>query len=113
MSRNRQCIGDAAVVGFLLKEMLQPPHHSHRVNRNCLNLRLVYLGVPLASTLCRHADVLRRTTCWFQATLAISAYGVRRAKAALSSGCKPHPATAPAGSNRSSHGGNEVAEAFD
>jgi len=42
-----------------------------------------------------------------------SAWGVRRDKAALSSGCKPHPATAPAGSNRSSHGGNEVAEAFD
>jgi hypothetical protein len=42
-----------------------------------------------------------------------SASGVRRDKAALSSGCKPHPATAPAGSNRSSHGGNEVAEAFD
>ena len=42
-----------------------------------------------------------------------SASGARRAKAALSSGCKPHPATAPAGSNRSSHGGNEVAEAFD
>jgi hypothetical protein len=39
-----------------------------------------------------------------------SEIGVRRAKAALSSGCKPHPATAPAGSNRSSHGGNEVAE---
>ena len=33
-------------------------------------------------------------------------------KAALSSGCKPRPATAPAGSNRSSHGGNEMAEAF-
>jgi hypothetical protein len=45
--------------------------------------------------------------------LAMTANGVRRAKAALSSGCKPHPATAPAGSNRSSHGGNEVAEAFD
>ena len=43
----------------------------------------------------------------------MSAIGVRREKAALSSGCKPHPATAPAGSNRSSHGGNEVAEAFD
>jgi hypothetical protein len=43
----------------------------------------------------------------------MSAVGVRRAKAALSSGCKSHPATAPAGSNRSSHGGNEVAEAFD
>jgi hypothetical protein len=43
----------------------------------------------------------------------MTASGVRRAKAALSSGCKPHPAIAPAGSNRSSHGGNEVAEAFD
>jgi hypothetical protein len=43
----------------------------------------------------------------------MSVAGVRRDKAALSSGCKPHPATAPAGSNRSSHGGNEVAEAFD
>src|SRR5437870_9112724 len=43
----------------------------------------------------------------------MSGIGVRREKAALSSGCKPHPATAPAGSNRSSHGGNEVAEAFD
>jgi hypothetical protein len=37
---------------------------------------------------------------------------VRRVKAALSSGCKSHPAIAPAGSNRSSYGGNEVAEAF-
>jgi hypothetical protein len=43
----------------------------------------------------------------------MSDLSVRRAKAALSSGCKSHPATAPAGSNRSSHGGNEVAEAFD
>jgi hypothetical protein len=43
----------------------------------------------------------------------MSGLGVRRDKAAFSSGCKPHPATAPAGSNRSSHGGNEVAEAFD
>ena len=42
----------------------------------------------------------------------MSASPVRRGKAALSSGCKSHPATAPAGSNRSSHGGNEVAEAF-
>src|SRR5216684_1739041 len=38
--------------------------------------------------------------------------GVRRDKAALSSGCKPHPANAPAGSNRSSYGGDEIAEAF-
>jgi len=42
----------------------------------------------------------------------MSDVGVRRAKAALSSGCKPHPAIAPAGSNRSSHGGIEVAGAI-
>ncbi len=37
--------------------------------------------------------------------------GVRRGKAAFFSGCKSHPATiAPAGSNRSSHGGDEMAE---
>ena len=41
-----------------------------------------------------------------------SASRVRREKAALSSGCEPHPATAPAGSNRSSYGGDEIAEAF-
>jgi hypothetical protein len=42
----------------------------------------------------------------------MTACGVRREKAALSSGCKSHPATAPVGSNRSSYGGNAVAEAF-
>ena len=30
----------------------------------------------------------------------------------FSSGCKPHPATAPAGSDRSRHGGDEMSEAF-
>ena len=35
---------------------------------------------------------------------------VRRERRALSSGCEPHLATAPAGSNRSSHGGDEMAE---
>src|SRR3984957_4418458 len=43
MSRNRQSIGHAAVVGFLPKEMLQPLHHSPRVNWNCLNPVLFYL----------------------------------------------------------------------
>ena len=42
----------------------------------------------------------------------MSVWGVRRDKAALSSGCKSHPANAPAGSNRSSYGGDEIAEAF-
>jgi len=43
---------------------------------------------------------------------AMSDTPVRRDKAALSSGCETHPATAPAGSNRSSYGGDEIAEAF-
>jgi hypothetical protein len=30
----------------------------------------------------------------------------------FSSGCKAHPATAPAGSSRSRHGGDEMSEAF-
>jgi hypothetical protein len=39
---------------------------------------------------------------------------VRRDKAAIFSGCDSHPAAfAPAGSNRSGGGGNEIAEAFD
>jgi hypothetical protein len=42
----------------------------------------------------------------------MSGPGVRRDKAALSSGCKSHPAIAPAGSSRSSYGGDEIAEAF-
>jgi len=40
------------------------------------------------------------------------ASGVRRAKAAFFIGCKSHPAIAPAGSNRSSPGGDKMAEAF-
>ena len=48
----------------------------------------------------------------FRNSAVVSTLGVRRDKAAFFSGCKSHPATiAPAGSNRSSHGGNEVAEA--
>src|ERR1700730_878079 len=39
-------------------------------------------------------------------------WGVRRVKAAFSSGCKSHPASAPAGSYRSNCGGNETVEAF-
>ena len=43
----------------------------------------------------------------------MSELGVRRGKAALSNGCKSHPANAQAGSNRSGHGGDEMAEAFE
>src|SRR6516164_7366130 len=45
-------------------------------------------------------------------TGAMSELGVRRDKAVLSSGCKSHPANAPAGSSRSGYGGDEIAEAF-
>ena len=42
----------------------------------------------------------------------LTAPAVRREKAALSCGCKSHLATAPASSNRSGYGGNDMAEAF-
>ena len=64
--------------------------------------------IPLQAT----NQKLRSAFLFFCPSRAMSADGVRREKAALSSGCKSHPATAPAGSNRSSYGGNEVAEAF-
>ena len=41
-----------------------------------------------------------------------TAFAVRREKAALSCGCKSHLAKAPASSNRSGYGGNDMAEAF-
>jgi hypothetical protein len=68
-----------------------------------LNLYVIPLHTPLQEIV----GMLRS-----QSLEGLSEMGVRRDKAALSSGCEPHPATAPAGSNRSSHGGNEVAEAF-
>jgi hypothetical protein len=40
----------------------------------------------------------------------LSTCAVKRRR--FSSGCKPRPAPAPAGSNRSRHGGDEVSEAF-
>ena len=43
----------------------------------------------------------------------VTAYGVRREKAALSSGCEAHPAKSlQPESNRSRHGGDEMSEAF-
>jgi hypothetical protein len=45
--------------------------------------------------------------------LAMTVLDVRRAKAALSSGAQISCGNRSAGSNRSSHGGNEVAEAFE
>ena len=50
--------------------------------------------------------------CRLDRNPAMSGLGVRRDKAAFSSGCNSHPAIiAPAGSNRSNCGGNEVVEA--
>jgi hypothetical protein len=48
------------------------------------------------------------------AYLAKTGVSVCRVKVSVFSGCNSHPATfAPAGSNRSGDGGNEIAEAFD
>jgi len=60
-----------------------------------------FLKLALCDRLAGERPTTGRTRCD-----PTSVQGVRRAEAALSSGCKPHPATAPAGSNRSSHGGN-------
>ncbi len=59
-----------------------------------------------------NVEIIGRLVQFAQFRRLMSELGVRRDKAALSSGCKAHPANAPAGSNRSSYGGNEVAEAF-
>jgi len=66
---------------------------------------------PTLATLERLAKTLKVTPGTFFEDVSARR---RRTKhsAALSSGCKSHPASAPAGSNRSSYGGNEVAEAF-
>jgi hypothetical protein len=42
----------------------------------------------------------------------IRAYITAVTRRRFSSGCKAHPATAPAGSSRSRHGGDEMSEAF-
>jgi len=52
--------------------------------------------------------VLCATNAWFGMT----ALGVRREKAALSSGCKAHPAIRSRRKHRSRHGGDEMSEAF-
>jgi hypothetical protein len=83
--------------------------HRHWVRRAFISSSYSELspGGTGNNTLARYGSGTRQ-----KATSLESALGVRRDKAALSSGCKSHPATAPAGSNRSSHGGNEMAEAF-
>jgi hypothetical protein len=59
----------------------------------------------------RACRIERRASTCLKA-VRMSALGVRRGKAAFFSGCKSHPAIAPARSNRSSRGGAEMAEAF-
>ena len=80
---------------------------------------LAACGIACAGALTGVTDPLitagypRGFTLSLRTSFAMTAFGVRRDKAALSSGCKAHPTIAPAGSNRSSHGGNEMAEAFE
>ena len=65
------------------------------------SVRQTSLRLPLAGSIRVRAPAFQMT-----------AMGVRHDKAALSSGCKAHPATAPAGSNRSRRGGDEMSDAF-
>jgi hypothetical protein len=65
------------------------------------------LGIPTVSDRLLQRAVARILEAVYEADF------VRRAKARPSCGCESHPATvAPAGSNRSSCGGDETAEAF-
>ena len=86
-----------------------PPWAVMRLSRSQWNDSYGAHSGPSRGECCRRA--LRPTTT-FTAANAMAAQRVRREKAALSSGCEAHPANAPAGSNRSSHGGDEMAEAF-
>src|SRR5208283_1648402 len=65
---------------------------------------------------CHTCRQLYRSSRWAAKTAALGndnvLYHVRRAKARFSRGCKSRPATfVPAGSNRSSCGGNETSDA--
>ena len=88
-----------------------PPHADRPDPSAACHRRTTSSGTWVGPGECRERRPGMRSFIHVAAMLA-AALGVRREKAALSSGCKPHPATAPAGSNRSSHGGNEMAEAF-
>lgn len=66
---------------------------------------------------CRHerslTQVVLRKRDLDYISLSSPHFSVRRETAPISSGCETHPAAvAPAGSNRSNNGGNEVVEAF-
>jgi Voltage-dependent anion channel len=95
----------AALVLWLGGGALYSPRTTQRSNRSSASLSRVHSSQV-------RLTLVTRASSWTQLWTSTSALGVRRVKAALSSGCEPRPATAP-GSNRSSHGGNEVAEAFD
>ena len=77
---------------------------SRRMGAALLPQHEIQLGKSAASELGHQLNEARQ--------MRRSAFHVRREKAAFSSGCKAHPATAPAGSDRSRHGGDEVSEAF-
>src|ERR1700676_1295288 len=98
----------------------EKPHEGAGARNSGLRQKAELGALQSAASLCfrdgrYHFRQAAHWCCLFSEMMGVgtTAFGVRRGKAALSSGCKPHPAIAPAGSNRSSHGGNEVAEAFD
>jgi hypothetical protein len=79
--------------------------HGHWDHIGCLAEMKEYTGAPLAMHAADRRSIEAPNPVM---PPVVTPWGVRRAKAALSSGCKPRPATAPAGSNRSRHGGDEM-----
>ena len=79
-------------------------HQASSASLATIMTALYFMAFEIAQELCQYSVRDTETST--------SGMSVRRDKAALSSGCKSHPANAPAGSNRSSHGGDEIAEAF-
>jgi hypothetical protein len=93
------------LISAVQQSALNVPHDNVTTSRTleCPKTTVFMYATPSLQRLQAEGD------CRDEGGRRMSLMGVRREKAALSSGCKAHPANAPAGSNRSSHGGNEVA----
>ena len=89
-----------------MKTFKDPSHAKHLVRRSTLWQGAILVG-PEDSGYSRRVGGMPARPDGAGARLnssdpSMTASGVRREKAALSSGCESHPANAPAGSNRSS-----------
>ena len=82
------------------------PHGHYKTVMLVAGLRLRGLAAPRVYDRPMNAALFEE---WVEKCLVPTCAVTRRR---ISSGCKAHPATAPAGSNRGRHGGDEMSEAF-